>query len=287
MVTCSINRKPRNSGNIKKQRTLATSLFAAGVFCASMLGSFGDAVAQGVGDIQIGVDCQSEELTSNGDIFWVSQSQLVSCLFKCKNFTHARLDRKNPDVNIDNFTPNNGEVEEKGHISLDFRLSEKPANKDGNAPNPDVDFFTVFVLTCENNKATPPQSRSFTVRFGTDSDGDNLSDIFEMYVTGTNHEKEDSDGDGLNDGLELQWGLDPNKRDTDGDGRSDFEEFMWNMNPMGGPGDFATGVDDNKESGGDFFLNVASAPPAPQPDEPAWTSQMMDWQAMQSSAPNS
>ncbi|MEF3274680.1 MAG: hypothetical protein K6356_09830 [Chloroflexus sp.] len=61
-----------------------------------------------------------------------------------------------------------------------------------------------------------------------DSDGDGLSDAFEMQraSAGTrfNPSVADSDGDGLSDLVEARWGTDPARADTDGDGLSDAQE---------------------------------------------------------------
>lgn len=43
---------------------------------------------------------------------------------------------------------------------------------------------------------------------------------------------QDSDGDGLSDGFELMIGTNPLSRDTDGDGVSDYEEYINQKDPL-------------------------------------------------------
>jgi hypothetical protein len=54
-----------------------------------------------------------------------------------------------------------------------------------------------------------------------DTDGDNLSDSYELVTTKTDANRGDSDGDRLNDAFELARGLNPMSPDTDGDGHLD------------------------------------------------------------------
>jgi hypothetical protein len=64
-----------------------------------------------------------------------------------------------------------------------------------------------------------------------DTDGDTLSDYFEMtsgqWAGGGSLDptKADTDNDGLNDAEEVRWGADPRMADTDGDGLTDLEEI--------------------------------------------------------------
>jgi len=60
--------------------------------------------------------------------------------------------------------------------------------------------------------------------YNVDSDGDGLSDAFELATPGLDPCKKDSDGDGLDDRKELLLGTNPAVADTDGDGLSDGEE---------------------------------------------------------------
>jgi cell wall-associated NlpC family hydrolase len=54
-----------------------------------------------------------------------------------------------------------------------------------------------------------------------DTDGDNLSDSYELVTTRTDPRRADSDGDRLNDAFELARGLDPTSPDSDADGHLD------------------------------------------------------------------
>ena len=94
-----------------------------------------------------------------------------------------------------------------------------------------------------------------------DSDGDGLSDSFELSF-GTDPDQPDTDGDGLNDGWEYQYmseGFHPLSRnvndplgrtgpddDLDGDGLSNREECEWRTNPNSLDSD-GDGVNDNVE----------------------------------------
>ena len=78
-----------------------------------------------------------------------------------------------------------------------------------------------------------------------DSDGDTLSDYFELFcnsytntilggpaTSGTDPNIPDSDGDGLDDGQEYELGTDPWRSDTDGDGLPDGWEIDIGNNPV-------------------------------------------------------
>ena len=88
-----------------------------------------------------------------------------------------------------------------------------------------------------------------------DSDGDGLTDDFEINVSRTDPFNSDTDGDGLTDGQEVNdfltdplkadtdndglWdvdevriGTDPHKSDTDGGGVTDGDEFLQKTNPL-------------------------------------------------------
>ncbi|MBP1909749.1 hypothetical protein [Methanolobus bombayensis] len=58
-----------------------------------------------------------------------------------------------------------------------------------------------------------------------DSDGDGLSDAFEINTTGTDPSKSDGDGDGLNDRMEIIYGTNTSDYDTDNDNMSDYLEI--------------------------------------------------------------
>ncbi|MBX3000370.1 MAG: VCBS repeat-containing protein [Caldilineaceae bacterium] len=61
-----------------------------------------------------------------------------------------------------------------------------------------------------------------------DTDGDGLSDKFELETPGFDPCRRDTDGDGVDDYMELMLGTDPSKKDTDGDGLTDGEETAFN-----------------------------------------------------------
>lgn len=76
-----------------------------------------------------------------------------------------------------------------------------------------------------------------------DSDGDGLSDGYELFTTLTNPTKIDTDDNGVDDGdedfdedklstlYEYELGINPKDNDTDGDGLGDYSELKYNMNP--------------------------------------------------------
>lgn len=67
---------------------------------------------------------------------------------------------------------------------------------------------------------------------GTDTDGDGLSDVFEISI-GTDPDSTDSDRDGVEDGVEFRvLNTDPANADTDGDGFSDGEELIGGFDPL-------------------------------------------------------
>ncbi len=57
-----------------------------------------------------------------------------------------------------------------------------------------------------------------------DTDGDGLSDSFEIYLHSTDPGNADTDGDGISDGDEIQNGTNPLYADSDGDGMGDLAE---------------------------------------------------------------
>ncbi len=79
-----------------------------------------------------------------------------------------------------------------------------------------------------------------------DTDGDILTDGFEVYEFGSSPGVADSDGDGLNDYQEWVKGTVARNPDTDGDGVSDFAEVAAGTDPK-----------------------VSNAAPAPAPDPAA------------------
>lgn len=59
-----------------------------------------------------------------------------------------------------------------------------------------------------------------------DTDGDGISDYYEIYETKTDPLNPDTDGDGINDGNELDLGLDPLKEDSKDDGIKDGDRTL-------------------------------------------------------------
>ncbi len=65
-----------------------------------------------------------------------------------------------------------------------------------------------------------------------DTDGDGLTDFEEAIKYGTRADTTDTDGDGLNDAEEVQrFSIDPLRADTDGDGLFDGQEVLLGTNP--------------------------------------------------------
>ena len=83
--------------------------------------------------------------------------------------------------------------------------------------------YTNVVWSCSTNR--PPGETGF-FRLGTraDTDGDGLTDAFEILVTGSSVHAADTDGDGIPDAEELALGSSPVASDTDGDGIPDLDE---------------------------------------------------------------
>jgi hypothetical protein len=95
------------------------------------------------------------------------------------------------------------------------------------------------------------QLDAFLVKYGVDSDGDNLTDDLERYTYGTNATNPDSDGDTLPDGLERRLGLDPLNAtdawaDFDGDGLNNRAEY-WNGTGLWNPDSDGDGLSDGEE----------------------------------------
>ncbi len=70
-----------------------------------------------------------------------------------------------------------------------------------------------------------------------DSDGDGLSDWYELYVSFTDPMNPDTDGDGLGDAWEVRYGFDPNvpddpDADPDGDGLTNAQEAALGTDPF-------------------------------------------------------
>lgn len=67
-----------------------------------------------------------------------------------------------------------------------------------------------------------------------DLDEDGLSDKYEEWCAGTDPNSSDSDGDLIEDGEEIERGMNPHAADSDGDGLSDMEELcVYETDPLG------------------------------------------------------
>lgn len=89
-----------------------------------------------------------------------------------------------------------------------------------------------------------------------DTDGDGLSDWYEINVSLTDPLNPDSDNDKISDGAEVRITLtNPNSADTDGDGLSDGLEVVLKLNPNAQDSD-GNGVLDPDKPGFDFNLSI-------------------------------
>jgi len=100
---------------------------------------------------------------------------------------------------------------------------------------------------------------------GPDSDGDGLTDAFEVNVLGTDPHKRDTDGDGLGDLRERDFGANPLERDTDGDGLDDGREVTIGTDPASSDTDHDR-IDDRTEA----MQGTASAPDRNHDGTPDW-----------------
>lgn len=69
------------------------------------------------------------------------------------------------------------------------------------------------------------------IDFATDSDGDGLSDLYEI-IHGYDPLAVDSNGDGIGDAASEAMGIDPTNPDVDGDGISNEQELLRGTNPL-------------------------------------------------------
>ncbi|MBN2152852.1 MAG: PKD domain-containing protein [Candidatus Lokiarchaeota archaeon] len=99
-------------------------------------------------------------------------------------------------------------------------------------------FFVEVTLDADSDGVPDEVEASYGTSSGSvDTDGDFLSDWYEMYVSFTNAVLYDTDGDGLWDGVdpstnrgEAYYGTNPKSWDSDGDGLSDgFEIQGWTV----------------------------------------------------------
>ncbi|MBS3795054.1 MAG: hypothetical protein KGY80_09165 [Candidatus Thorarchaeota archaeon] len=112
---------------------------------------------------------------------------------------------------------------------------------------------TLYQNVTVSTNTTDPENRMYTDACVADTDGDGLSDLYELN-NGSNPLVVDSDGDGLTDYEELEvykalggfYGnetvtLDPNSNDTDADGINDFDEVDLFQKKEADSGDPAVG----------------------------------------------
>jgi hypothetical protein len=92
------------------------------------------------------------------------------------------------------------------------------------------------------------EERLGTNPYDADTDGDGLSDWYEVKILKTDPLRIDTDGDGLTDYEEVvKYKTDPLKGDTDGDGLSDADEVrVWNTDPLN-PDTDGDGLSDGEE----------------------------------------
>ena len=88
-----------------------------------------------------------------------------------------------------------------------------------------------------------------------DTDGDGLSDSYEVLTLMTNPVSIDTDNDGANDSYELEINTDPLDNDTDGDGLIDGSERIFKTNPLSSDTD-NDGIPDGFEVFGDQSNNL-------------------------------
>jgi len=92
------------------------------------------------------------------------------------------------------------------------------------------------------------EERLGTNPYDADTDGDKLTDWYEVTQVGSDPRKVDTDGDGLTDFEEaIKYGTRPDLVDTDGDGLSDAEEVQrYSTDPLN-PDTDGDGLDDGQE----------------------------------------
>jgi hypothetical protein len=97
----------------------------------------------------------------------------------------------------------------EGDAPAGVKLSAQAYRDQGLTPNKTY-YYSIFSLDKNNNYQI---GASVTVTTSKDSDGDGISDVYEISI-GTNPNNADSDGDGITDGAEIAAGTDPLNSDN-------------------------------------------------------------------------
>ncbi|CAI1493846.1 putative Calcium-binding protein [Thermococcus nautili] len=126
-------------------------------------------------------------------------------------------------------------------------------------------LLLIFLLLASLARPVPATADSSAYL---DTDGDGLSDAFELAYNEThygivyhlNPANPDSDGDGLSDGFELKFGSSPFLSDTDFDGLGDAIEAFYGTNPRS-PDTDGDHLSDKFEVYGDFGVKLPPSDP--------------------------
>jgi len=111
--------------------------------------------------------------------------------------------------------------------------------------------------------SNPDEGSLGTDPFNPDTDGDGLSDGYEVWHSGSNPFSSDSDMDGSSDYDEAANGTDPRDGDSDDDGLSDGYEFTAGTDPNNGDSDGDGATDGQETRAGSDPNNATSTPPPP------------------------
>jgi len=137
------------------------------------------------------------------------------------------------------------------------------------APAPEYEPVAEPALVDDPGTDVPADTVAETT-MDTDTDGDGISDYYEINVYATDPGLWDTDGDGLSDGDELlTTGSDPFVWDTDGDGLGDGDERAAGTDPLTAdePTPDATGLDgDNDRLADADEAAVGTDPSSPDSD---------------------
>jgi len=115
-----------------------------------------------------------------------------------------------------------------GYYNIINRNSGKCVDVQGKSTEDGANIHQWEYKGHDNQKWKLEPAETSTDKWKWDSDGDGLSDGFEVNSVvdyGTDPARSDTDGDGLNDAKELRIGTSPIRADTDGDGLTDYGEY--------------------------------------------------------------